>query len=291
MTQNVAEVYDQRPTFQWTRLDAFPCELYIHLTALLDELPPGSRVLDVGAGPARFAIELARAGHRVTVGDISQVMLKMARERVEESGVEGIGEIVELDACDLSRFPDQSFDAVVAFGPFYHLTDSAARLRAVSEMARVVRPGGRVFATFKPRTFWLSMALHTLVTGADTDHPNQPKHHEHLEHLEDFLATGRLEKVKSPQLKRSWFCRVEEIEPLFASQGFVRRSLMASSGVTAVWSRPGTWKAWRDRDPELRSRLLELVRRTAEDPHVLGMSDQVLFIGERDDRPTRRPEP
>lgn len=284
----VAEVYDQRPGFQWRRLDAFPCELHIHLWALLDGLPADARVLDVGAGPARFAIELARAGHRVTVGDVSQAVLRSARERIAEAGVPlekglekgGIEQVLTLDARDLSGFPDQSFDAVVAFGPFYHLAEDADRQRAVAEMARVLRPGGRLFATFKPRTFWLGMALHTFVTG---DRPDA----EHLQHLQDFLDTGRLHKVKSTQLKRSWFCRVEEIEPLFAGHGIASRSLLASSGVTAVWSRAGTWKAWKDRDPELRRQLLELVRRTASDPHVLGMSDQVLFIGELHDRPAR----
>lgn len=288
MTSTIAEVYDERPDFQWRRLDTFPCEFHIHLAGLLDELPPSSRVLDVGAGPGRYAIELACAGHRVTVGDLSEAVLDLARQHVAEAGFEvggvaeedktqgGIDGILQLDACDLERFPDESFDAVVALGPFYHLGEAEQRRRAAAEAARVLRPGGKLFAAFKPHTFWLSMALHTFVTGADVPEA-------YLEHLEGFLGSGRLDKVKSPQLKHSWFCRVEDIEPFFAAVGVRRRRLLASSGVTAVWSRPGTWRRFADRDPEIRRRLLELVQRTSEDPHVLGMSDQVLFIGERDD--------
>ncbi len=287
---SVAEVYDQRPGFQWRRLDTFPCEFHIHLASLLDELPPRSRVLDVGAGPGRYAIELAHAGHRVTVGDISRAVLDLASQHVAEAGFEvgalpadehqdtagGIDGVLQLDAFNLQRFPDESFDAVVALGPFYHLAEAEHRQRAAAEAARVLRPGGKLFAAFKPRTFWLSMALHTYVTGADTPEA-------YLEHLEAFLDSGRLDKVKSPQLKHSWFCRVQDIEPLFAAVGVQRKGLLASSGVTAVWSSPGTWKRFADRDPDTRRRLLELVQRTSEDPHVLGMSDQVLFIGERDD--------
>ncbi|MCG8458478.1 MAG: hypothetical protein MI919_19550, partial [Holophagales bacterium] len=129
---------------------------------------------------------------------------------------------------------------------------------------------------FKPRPFWLSMALHSFVTD-----PEAPA--AQLEHLERFLDTGRLDGLRSPQLRRSWFCRVEELEPLFASVGISRRSLLASSGVAAVWSRLETWRSMAGRGQELRHRLLELIRRTASDPHVLAMSDQVLFVGERDD--------
>lgn len=278
----VAEVYNQRPGYQWRRLDAMPCEFHIHLSTILDELPSKSRVLDIGAGPGRYAVELARAGHRVTAGDISPAMLELARQHVAEAGYEpggddpqggGIDAVLELDACDLGRFEDNSFDGVVALGPFYHLAEAVARRRAAAEVSRVVRPGGLLFAAFKPRTFWLSLALHSFVTSPDAPDAQ-------LEQLERFLDDGRLTKVRSEQLKHSWFCRVEEIEEFFAPHAIRRRRLLASSGVAALWSRPGTWQRFNERHPALRDRLLELVRQTAEDPHVLGMSDQVLFVGE-----------
>jgi SAM-dependent methyltransferase len=49
------------------------------------------------------------------------------------------------DARGLSE-PDQSQDAVVLFGPLYHLTDGAHRRQALREARRVLRPGGRLLA-------------------------------------------------------------------------------------------------------------------------------------------------
>src|SRR5262249_60891206 len=49
------------------------------------------------------------------------------------------------DARDLD-LPDASADAVLLLGPLYHLTDRADRIRALRECARIVRPGGAVFA-------------------------------------------------------------------------------------------------------------------------------------------------
>ncbi|MDA8015989.1 MAG: class I SAM-dependent methyltransferase [Thermoanaerobaculia bacterium] len=284
----VAELYDSWSSFQNSRLDAYPCELHIHRTVMLEHLSPGSRILDVGAGPGRYAIELSRAGHRIVAGDVSPIQVELARRNVAEAGVAlgqddgeaddrpsaGVESVDELDAVDLSRFPNESFDAVVALGPFYHLQSIDERRRAASEVTRVLRPGGILFASFMPRAFWLSMALHTFVTD-----PAAPS--AQLEELERLLERGLLGKVRSPQLKASWFCRIEEIAPLFSEQGLDQIRLLASSGVVAVWSRPDTWRGLAEREPVVRRKVLDLVLRTASDPYVLGMSDQVLFIGKK----------
>lgn len=130
---------------EWERFDATPMDrvgLEVHLRLLREHIHKGDRVFDAGAGPGRFTLELARLGARVVVGDISPRQLELHVEKT--SSVEGSIESRELlDILDLSRLEDASFDAVVCFGgPVSYVLGEADR--AVAELLRVTKPGGRV---------------------------------------------------------------------------------------------------------------------------------------------------
>ncbi len=102
---------------------------------------PGSRVLDVASGSGDLARAFARragpAG-QVVMTDINPAMLAVGRDRLVDDGV-----IAPAALCDAEQlpFPDDTFDCVsVAFG----LRNMTHKDRALSEMRRVARPGGRV---------------------------------------------------------------------------------------------------------------------------------------------------
>jgi demethylmenaquinone methyltransferase/2-methoxy-6-polyprenyl-1,4-benzoquinol methylase len=103
---------------------------------------PGSNALDVCCGTGDFAIELAKAvgeaGSVVGV-DFSLQMLELAKQKVRRSGY-GWVSFLEANACSLP-FEDNAFDCVtVGFG----LRNVADLGKAVSEMVRVTRPGGKI---------------------------------------------------------------------------------------------------------------------------------------------------
>lgn len=101
----------------------------------------GERALDVGSGTGsevlEFAARVGATGEAVGV-DPNPAMLAVARERADEAGVSA--RFVEGTAYGLP-FPDGSFDAVRCERVFQHLDDPVA---ATAEIARVLRPGGRV---------------------------------------------------------------------------------------------------------------------------------------------------
>ena len=100
---------------------------------------PG-RVLDLGGGPGRIAVPLAR-DHAVTLADISEEMLGRARAVAAASGVEPAAlTLVQLDARDPLPFETGSFETAIAADLLVHLPDPTAALR---EMRRVLAPGGR----------------------------------------------------------------------------------------------------------------------------------------------------
>jgi demethylmenaquinone methyltransferase / 2-methoxy-6-polyprenyl-1,4-benzoquinol methylase len=100
----------------------------------LARVGPGSRALDVATGTGDLAIELASRGADVVGSDFSEGMLEVARRKAPSLAWEQ-GNALALP------YPDASFDAAtVGFGA-RNFSDLPQGLR---EMARVVRPGGRV---------------------------------------------------------------------------------------------------------------------------------------------------
>ena len=141
----ISRFFDDYGEREWERFDASPMDrvsLEVHLRLLREFIRTGDRVLDAGAGPGRFTLELARRGATVVAGDISPRQLELHAERTAE--VESAIESRELlDILDLSRFDDASFDAVVCFGgPLSYVLGEADQ--ALRELLRVTRPGGHV---------------------------------------------------------------------------------------------------------------------------------------------------
>lgn len=103
------------------------------IAELLHELP-ACDVLDAACGTGRHSRHLASRGHRVTGLDVSAEMLEHARREVPEATF-AQGSLTHLP------FPPGSFDVTVCALALTHVADLEA---AIGELARVVRPGGRV---------------------------------------------------------------------------------------------------------------------------------------------------
>ena len=98
----------------------------------------GRRILDVGCGDGALATALARRGAILTGVDTDPRMLAAGRERARAETVEIT--LVEGNAGALP-FPDETFDVVLAVTVLCFAGDAE---RAVGEMARVLKPGGRL---------------------------------------------------------------------------------------------------------------------------------------------------
>ena len=110
-------------------------------TVAVADVQPGMKVLDIAGGTGDLARAFARrAGStgRVVLTDINEAMLRTGRDRLMDEGL-----VLPTAACDAEQLPfaDGSFDlASVAFG----LRNMTHKEAALAEMARVLRPGGRL---------------------------------------------------------------------------------------------------------------------------------------------------
>jgi SAM-dependent methyltransferase len=110
-------------------------------------LPPGARILDVGCGPGRHALEFARRGISVVGVDISERFVELGNESAASEGLTDRVSFVRADARALT-FADE-FDAVISlcqggFGLVGRSADGAADHEVLGGMARALHPGGRL---------------------------------------------------------------------------------------------------------------------------------------------------
>lgn len=183
--------------------------------------------------------------------DISAVQLALNEQRVASAGCAASVERRELaDICDLSRFADGEFDAVVAYGgPLSYAFDEAGTARA--ELFRVTRPGGPVVAsvmsTLGAYRQFLGGIVHVMDTFGDDANDR-------------VLATGDLREIQPPGAGHTCkMFRWPEVVALVASAGgevlAASASNWASLGdpqeVARLAAHPARWARFLDHEVEL----------------------------------------
>src|SRR3989440_10778872 len=103
------------------------------------------RVLEIGCGMGTDGAQFAQAGADYTGVDLTEAAIELARKRFELSGLQGNFQVADAENL---KFPDESFDLVYSHGVLHHTPDTA---RAVREIHRVLKPGGRAMGMLDHR--------------------------------------------------------------------------------------------------------------------------------------------
>ncbi len=268
----VRDYYAAQGEREWERITRPEggIEFIVTTDALARRLPSTGRVLDVGGGPGRYTIWLAQQGYQVVLLDLSPDMLAIARVHIHEAAVDAQMESVVLgDACNLHEFSPASFDAVLCLGPFYHLA-AADRERAASEVARVLRPRGLVFAAFMPiytflrRTLLLPEEQHRL---ADPDFVSR------------LMDEGAFRTHVPGRFDAAFGVRPPDVAPFMERHGFTTVELLADTGFAT--SLAGALADLAVSNPAAHEAALRLILQTAADPSLLGGSIHLLYVGRK----------
>ncbi|MFE9744411.1 class I SAM-dependent methyltransferase [Saccharothrix saharensis] len=220
-----------------------------------------SRVLDVGGATGVHAGWLAGDGHDV-------VLVDAVPSHVEAAGaLPGVTAVVG-DARDLPV--DGPFDVVLLFGPLYHLTERADRLRAWREALRVVRPGGVVLGAVIGR-------FAPLLDGLRRDFVLDARYRDVVAH---GMRTGR----HLPPADTPWFTTAYLHHPAEAAEearevGLDVVGTFALEGV--AWLRSNADLDAAFADPRLTDYLMWALRQVEQEESVLGASSHLITAAAR----------
>jgi SAM-dependent methyltransferase len=260
--QRTAAFYDAYGEEEWTRFDQPRMGLAnfdVHASYLRRFVRPRDLVLDVGAGPGRFTIELAGIGAEIVVADVSPGQLELNREKVTAAGAEeSVRDRVVADVTDLSAFPDDRFDAVVCYGgPLSYVVDSADV--AAAELVRVVKPGGHALVSAMSLVGAVSHYTDLLVELVARDGADK---------METIVRTGFLpEEPDYGHLPMRLF-RWRELHELLSRHGEVVAG--AAAGLLRLPEQPAT--------PELRELLVRIELDLGAEPAAIDGGEHLLAV-------------
>ncbi|MFD0694500.1 class I SAM-dependent methyltransferase [Paenibacillus sp. GCM10027628] len=235
-------------------------------------LPATGHVLDNGAGPGKYAMELAKQGYKVTLSDLTPKLVDIAKAKAEElSLAEHFDGFHVRHAAHLDRIPDEKYDASLMMGPLYHLQQEEERIAAVKELFRVTKQDGIVFVAFQTRIRMLLTSL---------QFPQAWKPNDTIDAIQRFNETGVFNHKDAGRFTGAYYFHVDQIQPFMEQHGFETIELIGSSNLGAVLTSDQK-QYWAEQGDEAYAKLTQLLIATASDPSVLGVSSHLLYIGKR----------
>lgn len=276
----VRRYYDETIVHERQRLEENAYRRLEHdmtLRTIVRHVPTGARILDVGGGPGTYLEPLSRRGFDPWLCDLSDANIAAARACATALGLSDVARRVQQsDATALTHYRRASFDAALALGPFYHLLDDTARRQALSEIVRVVKPGGTIILAVLPRLHPLRYLLREATDEAfgvlDALDWNELLATGRFEHQGFFTDAYLTDLVDFRAMLRHARCRV--IDTLSAESFCAFMDVPLCEWATSE---------------EKYAKLLDLVDQTARQKEQIASAEHVLVVARTDGSRRRGP--
>ena len=260
--------YDRAPEESRLELGAFQLEQLRSRELILRHAPePPAVVLDVGGAAGAYAFWLAERGYEVHLVDAMPRLIEVARDRNEHA----TRRLASCRVADARLLPEANNVAamVLLLGPLYHLVQADDRQAALSEAARVLRPGGVLVAAGISR--WASALdglarelLHDQEFARIVERDLLDGHHHNPTDRLDYFTTA-------------YFHRPEDLRREVMDAGFEVEGLYGVEG--PGWILPDFVDRWTD--PGRREILVQVARALEAEASVLGCSAHLIVVGRK----------
>lgn len=230
--------------------------------------PPPAVVYDVGGATGAYSLRLAKQGYEVHLIDPVPSLIEQARLGSKKQPDYPVASIKVGDARKM-EYPESSGDAILLFGPMYHLIDRSERLTALQEALRVLRTGGLLFAAVISR---FASILDGLFQGFLED--------------PEFAAIVKRDMIdgqhRNPTgnisyFMNSFFHLPEEVREEIEEAGFQVVKILPIEG--PCWLLQNFEEHWNDLNR--RQRLLDAVRSLEDELSLLGISAHMMVVAQK----------
>lgn len=225
-------------------------------------------VLDIGGGAGAYAFPLAERGYKVTLADLSEELISQAKAQKAAENARNIVSCDIANATNLSIYKDNQFDVVLLLGPLYHLLEESERKLCVSEIRRVLKPHGKIFASFIP---YLSGSIG--IVERYWFHPEQVG----IDNLTEVFQSGKFNNLTNQGFQEGYYPKSAEIERLFADNGFEKDLLRSVRG----FGYQKEEQLFKIADAQIFDKIIELIDSTAEDKAIIETCGHAIYAGHK----------
>lgn len=232
---------------------------------LLEELPPPSAVVyDIGGAYGEYAFFLAEHGYEVHLFDLAEEHIRLAKAN-ENAAL--LADAVVADARSIPR-EDASADAILLFGPLYHIVEREERARCLAECRRLLKPGGKLF-TANITCFSTALKFTDLY-----DRRPELDDDDRYRMIEATVKTGL---HNGNEIGLVYFHRPAELRKEIAAAGFADVELRGVIG--PAWIVRNLDEIWPD--PVKREAIMRIVRLLEREESLMGFSTHFVSISKR----------
>jgi ubiquinone/menaquinone biosynthesis C-methylase UbiE len=227
--KRVKDFYNNHGIREWHRLnkDAHSrLNLALHQKFLLPHIGKAKKVLDAGCGSGRFSVFIAESGSEITLLDISEKQIEIARYQLERSRVEQkVDRYIVADILNLKEISNEIFDTTVCFGGVLNYLGSSLQ-KGLRELKRVTKKGGVLVLSVNS----LYGGLFRYIIANEHSIESKLFQNSDSNFWKDIIQTGNLLEI-SGHPERHFFTS-KEIEQILIKEGFSNITFASSPSIS-----------------------------------------------------------